>query len=203
MPQLFTGGREQRAARMFDSAAGQLESGATAANDAYLARALSFDPSQAVDQYGQGFMDEAREGLGQDFDSLVGNAVGQGRLRTGFFQRDAGRLFQDFNRRVANAIAMQSMNAADMQMRNTNALGAYGQNMMGQQIDLIGGALDRANYERERDRDRGLGGLLKKGLGLAAGAAFGPVGAAVGGWAAGKMFGDEGRSDADQWAGGA
>ena len=139
-------------------------------------RAEAFDPSQAVTEFGSGFLDEAREGLGQEFDSLVGGAVGSGRLRTGFFQRDAGRLFQDFNRRVSNAIAMQSLNAAQLDLQNIQGQSRVGLDLMRQQGDVIGGAFDRATAE---DNARG-GSIFGRILGGAAGLVLPGVGSRVG-----------------------
>lgn len=143
-----------------------------------LERSLAFDPSEAVSDFGSGFLDEAREGLGQDFESLVGGAVGRGRLRTGFFQRDAGRLFQDFNRRVSNAIAQQSLEASRQNLANIQGLQRTGADLLGQQVDLLGGAFDRATAEENA------GGGFLRGLatvaGGAAGSFLGPAGAAVG-----------------------
>ena len=86
--------RQRRLGEQFDRVSTQVEDRATRAGEAGLERSLAFDPTQAVSDFGSGFLDEAREGLGQDFESLTGQAVGRGRLRTGFFQQDAGRLFQ-------------------------------------------------------------------------------------------------------------
>jgi len=144
-----------------------------------LERSLAFDPTEAVSQFGQGFLDEAREGLGQDFQSLVGGAVGSGRLRTGFFQQDAGRLFQDVNRRVSNAIAQQSLEASRQSLQNIQGLQRTGSDLLGQQIDLLGGAFDRATAE-ENAQGGGFFSKLAGVAGLAAGSFLGPLGGAAG-----------------------
>ena len=176
--------RRGRSLEQFDRLTGDLERQASTATDAGLQGALNFDPSQAVTRFGQGFLDEAKEGLGQEFESLVGGAVGSGRLRTGFFQRDAGRLFQDFNRRVSNAIALQSLEASRQSLVNIQGLSQTGGLIRSKQIDVLGGALDRATAEDEANKGGGFGGFLKSavgaGLGIVGGAALGPVGAAIG-----------------------
>lgn len=144
-----------------------------------LSRSLAFDPSQAVSDFGSGFLDEAREGLGEDFEDLVGSSVGRGRLRTGFFQQDAGRLFQDFNRRVSNAIAQQSLEASRQNLQNIQGLQRTGSDLLGQQVDLLGGAFDRATAEENA------GGGFLRGLATVAGGVGGfliggPPGAAAG-----------------------
>ena len=174
----------QRRQAQFGRLSGQVEERGGRALEGGIRGAEEFDPTQAVEQFGRGFLDEAREGLGQDFESLVGGAVGQGRLRTGFFQRDAGRLFQDFNRRVSNAIAQQSLEASRQSLANIQGLQRTGTNLLQQQIDLLGGAFDRATAEENANRGGGFGGFLKgalgAGLGVVGGAALGPIGAAIG-----------------------
>jgi hypothetical protein len=152
---------------------------ATRASEAGVAGAEAFDPSQAVTNFGSGFLDEAREGLGQDFESLVGESVGSGRLRTGFFQRDAGRLFQDFNRRVSNAIALQSLEASRQSLSNIQGLQRTGSDLLGQQIDVLGGAFDRSTAE-----ENAKGGSL---FGRILGGAAGLVLPGVAGKVAGKL----------------
>ena len=146
MPHGFFNSEEQQ--RRTQQGFGELErtlgeTGGTATRAA-LQGQLDFDPSQAVTEFGRGFLDEAREGLGQDFESLVGGAVGRGRLRTGFFQQDAGRLFQDFNRRVSNAIAQQSLEASRQRLQNLQGLQGFGTNILGLQGEVIAGGLDLA-----------------------------------------------------------
>ena len=182
----FFSGRGQRRQReaQFQRVSGQTEERAGRALEGGLQGAEDFDPTQAVTRFGQGFVDEAREGLGQEFESLVGQSVGAGRLRTGFFQRDAGRLFQDFNRRVSNAIAQQSLEASRQSLSNIQGLQRTGTNLLQQQIDLLGGAFDRATAEENANQGGGFGGFLKgaigAGLGIVGGAALGPIGAAIG-----------------------
>lgn len=149
-----------------------------AARKAGLAGALSFDPSQAVDEFGQGFLSDAREGLGEEFEDLVGGSVGRGRLRTGFFQRDAGNLFKDFNRRVSNAIAQASLQASGQKLQNIQGLQAFGSDLLGQQTDLLGGALDRATAEE--NAGGGFGNFLGRALGFAAGTVVPGIGNVVG-----------------------
>ncbi len=169
-------GRKRRLGQQFDRLSDRLETGATRATEAGLEGAEDFDPSEAVTRFGSGFLDEAREGLGQDFESLTGQAVGRGRLRTGFFQRDTGRLFQDFNRRVANAIALQSLEASRQSLSNIQGLQGFGADLLRQETDVLSGALDRGTAEENAQG----GGFFGKALGTAAGLVGGPVAGAIG-----------------------
>ncbi len=150
-----------------------------AAREAGLAGALAFDPSQAVSEFGQGFLADAREGLGEEFENLVGGSVGAGRLRTGFFQRDAKSLFTDFNRRVSQAIAQASLQASGQRLQNIQGLQRFGSDLLGQQTDLLGGALDRATAEENADQG-GFGNFLGRALGFAAGTVVPGIGNIVG-----------------------
>ena len=179
--------RRKRLGDQFDTVSENLEGRAERTQAAGEERALNFDPTQAVSDFGSGFLDEAREGLGQDFESLVGSAVGRGRTRTGFFQRDAGRLFQDFNRRVSNAIAQQSLEASRQNLQNIQGLQRTGGDLLRQQIDLLGGAFDRAQGEENASGGGFFGGLAKVG-GFALGSTLGPFGGAVGTKVADKIF---------------
>ncbi len=183
MPHGFFNSEEQQ--RRTQQGFGELErtlseTGGTATRAA-LQGQLDFDPSQAVTEFGRGFLDEAREGLGQDFESLVGGAVGRGRLRTGFFQQDAGRLFQDFNRRVSNAIAQQSLEASRQRLANLQGLGAFGTNLLDQQGTLISGSLD---LQQGAENAQGGNPFARIGGAIAGGAAGffvgGPPGALAG-----------------------
>ena len=199
-------GRRRRLTGQFDRLTSDLEQDASRATRAGIDRSLAFDPTQAVTRFGQGFLDEAKEGLGQEFDSLVGGSVGAGRLRTGFFQRDAGRLFQDFNRRVSNAIAMQSLEASRQSLVNIQNLNQTGGLIRSQQIDVLGGALDRATAEENANQGGGFGGFLKSAagaaLGVAGGAFLGPLGAAAGSALAGRLGLTPGAGAAPSFAGG-
>ena len=185
-------GRKRRLGQQFDRLTGNLERDAGRATEAGLQGALDFDPSQAVTRFGQGFLDEAQEGLGEDFESLVGGSVGAGRLRTGFFQKDAGRLFQDFNRRVSNAIAQQSLEASRQSLVNIQGLQGFGSDLLRQQTDVLGGALDRATAEENAQG----GGFFGKALGFVGGLAGtalgGPIGGAIGARIAGSIGGGGG-----------
>lgn len=174
----FFSSEEQQASqqRRFNRLQRETDVSGRRTREAGLERSLAFDPSQAVSQFGKGFLDEAREGLGQDFQSLVGGAVGAGRLRTGFFQRDAGRLFQDFNRRVSNAIAQQSLEASRQNLQNIQGLQRTGADLLGQQVDLLGGAFDRATAEENAQG----GGFFSKALGFVGGALLPGIGGGIG-----------------------
>jgi hypothetical protein len=176
----FSSDRQKRLQQQrFNRLSEETDRAGTATRRAGLERSLAFDPSQAVSDFGSGFLDEASENLGNQFEDLVGSSVGRGRLRTGFFQEDAGRLFQDFNRRVSNAIAQQSLEASRQNLQNIQGLQRTGSDLLGQQVDLLGGAFDRATAE-ENASGGGFGGFLAKGLGFAAGSFLGPLGGAAG-----------------------
>ena len=184
MPSLFRNSQKKNAATaqgLIDETGRQ----GGAAREAGLAGALSFDPSQAVDEFGSGFLDEAREGLGEDFEDLTGASTGAGRLKTGFFQTDQKRLFQDFNRRVSNAIAQASLQASGQRLANIQGLQGFGGNLLSQQTDLLGGALDRGTAEENASG----GNFLSKALGFAGGLVAPGIGDKVGSFLGDKLTG--------------
>ena len=165
--------------RRFQSLSAETDVSGRRSRAAGLQGALDFDPSEAVTQFGQGFVAEATENLEQNVQRIAGESVGRGRLKTGFFQRDAGRLFEDFNRRVSTAIAQQSLEASRLSLANIQGLQRTGADLLGQQIDLLGGAFDRQTAEENA------GGGFWKGLATVAGGVGGfliggPPGAAAG-----------------------
>lgn len=168
---------------------GRTGKAAEAGTSGYLKGAMSFDPSQAVSQYGQGFLDQAQEGLGRDFESLAGSSVGSGRLKSGFFQRGQQDLFQDFNRRVANAVAMQSMNAANLDLQNIQGMGRFGLDMQDQQVELLTGAMDRSQAEENADEGGWFSRIVGGGLGAVAGSVLPGFGTAAGAALGGKVAG--------------
>jgi hypothetical protein len=183
MPHGFFGGdrQQQQGEEDFGELSRTLRETGGTATRAALQGQLDFDPSQAVTDFGSGFLDEAREGLGQDFERLVGGSVGRGRLRTGFFQQDAGRLFQDFNRRVSNAIAQQSLEASRQRLANLQGLGAFGTNILDQQGTLLAGAADLAQGAENAEPGNPFARIGGAILGGAAGFAIGgPPGAFAG-----------------------
>jgi hypothetical protein len=158
-------------------------------------RLQGFDAMPALDATMRGAASRARAEFDDSLMDLRGASVRTGRLSTGFFDEDAGRLFRRVNEGLDNTIASASMNALAMQQANDARLVGVGQQQEQQFLDLLSGGLDRETAERNARRQsrgnalRSLTSLAGAGLGFMLG---GPAGAAMGGSMAGSLFGGSG-----------
>lgn len=158
------------------------------AEDAYLQRANSFDPYAAASASAQGQFQQFLPLLQRNIASLRGQQAGMGRLNTNWGSADEDRLVGDSLNNLNSQIAERSMQAAGMDMQNFQGLGQYGQNKSGMYYDLLSGAMDRE--QAEKNAKRGMwGGLLSAGLGAAGMVLGGPVGGAIGKWAGNRLVG--------------
>ncbi|HEX5521086.1 MAG TPA: hypothetical protein VFX29_05290 [Longimicrobiaceae bacterium] len=153
----------------------------------FLRRTMSFDPQAAMRESAQGAFASMREQMGQDMADLRGSQVGAGRSRTGFANKDEDRLVSSAYDRLNNVLAQNSMAGAQMQMQNNQALGAYGQNATNNYYDMLAGAMDREQANKNAKRSM-WGGIAGAALGAAGMALGGPAGGALGGWL-GKQLG--------------
>lgn len=158
-------------------------------------RLQTFDAQPTLDQTIRGAARRARSEFGDALEDLRGASVRTGRLNTGFFDEDAGRLFRRVNENLDSTIASASMNALAMQQANDARLLQAGQQQEQQFLDLLSGGLDRETAERNARRQsrgnmlRSLTSLAGAGLGFVLG---GPAGAAIGSSMAGSVLGGSG-----------
>lgn len=152
------------------------------AESEFFNRAMNFDARTGAAETARGIAGDLSMDLNRNLEYARGQAVGSGRLETGFFDQDRGRLFEDFNARLANAIAQQSMQAQALNQRNIEGIGAYGTNVSNRFINLLGGATRAGVEEQSAENQRGglfgkilggLGGLVLPGIGSAVGDALG------------------------------
>jgi len=141
------------------------------AQNEFFQRSLGFDAQSAAEESARGIVGGLRPQLQQNLEFARGQAVGGGRLDTGFFDIDRGRIFEDFNDRVANAVARNALQAQQLNLQNIGQIGTFGESTQNRFVNLLGGSLDRATAE-ENARRQG-GGLFGKLLGGAAGLATG------------------------------
>jgi hypothetical protein len=158
----------------------------TQAENEFFKRAMAFDPQAYAEQSAQGIVGSLTPQFQRNLQMMQGQAAGSGRLETGFFDMDRGRLFEDFNNRVAQAVAANAMQSAGMAQQNIGQIGEFGGNLQNRFINLLGGSLDRATAE-ENARKEG-GGLFGKLLGGALGLVGGPIASAAGSYIGGKIF---------------
>lgn len=166
------------------------EARADAAETMYLERAGGFDPMARVREYGRAVWGDVREDLGETLEDLGEQAVGAGRLDTGFYDVDQGDVIRRATDRFGRAISQQAVNAASLDLRNIEGMGRYGLDASNRYLDVLTGGLDRAEEEEERRRRRGswFGRALGAVAGGAAGFAMGGPAGAIGGARAGAAI---------------
>lgn len=171
------------------------------ATKSYWDRISSFDPSEAVNKYATGTWNAMKSGPGgfdESLASLKGKSVGSGRLDTGFFDQDSGDLYRSTVNDFGNSMSRTALDASRMQMQNNEAIGQFGQDETGLNLELGSGRAEqlindaREKAERRRQKKRGIGGLIGGVAGGIGGFALGgPAGAFEGykiGSAAGGSF---------------
>lgn len=156
------------------------------ANASYLGKLENFDASAALNNYAKGAWGSVSEGLNQTLSDLKGQAAGTGRFDSGFFDQDSGKVVTDVMRGFSNNIAQQSLAAAGMQQRNTEAIGQFGAAQQGIGNDLLMSRREevennyREEQERKRKRRSGIGSAIGGVLGAGIGSIVPGVGTAIG-----------------------
>jgi len=168
-----------------------------AATTGYMTRAQNFDASKAVNQYAQGAWGSISSALGQQLNTLKSQAAGAGRLDTGYFDVDQGRLVRSALDDFSNRVSQQAVAATGLDLRNTEDLGNFGQRSTEDANDLLTSRRQemenayRESEARKRSRRAGIGSAIGGILGAGAGALFGApqigygIGSALGGSVAG------------------
>ena len=141
------------------------------AEDFYLDRATSYDPTEAVERYGAAAYRDFSRNLDRRMERSRGESVGMGRLNTGFAVEDEDRVTIDLAERYQDDLARQALGASALEQRNISEVGRYGAERSNTYLDLLSGGLDRETAERNSKR-KFWGNLL--------GSVFGAAGAAVG-----------------------
>lgn len=139
---------------------------ADTAENYFLDKATSFDPTAALETYGQAAYGDFQKGLKRNLADLGSSAVGAGRFDTGFYDEDQGRLITDMTDQYQRDLASHAMEAAGLEERNTEAVGQFGQNTRNTYLDLLTGELDRQTAEQNAKKSM-WGDILKGGLGVA------------------------------------
>ncbi len=174
----FSQFRRENTQRSQDELRRSQQLGGQAENE-FFQRSLNFDAQAAAETSARGIAGSLSGQLGRNLELARGQAVGSGRLDTGFFDEDRGRIFEDFNERLTNAIAQQALQAQSLNLQNLGNIGNFGANVSNRFVNLLGGSLDRATAEENARKQQG-GGLFGKLLGGVLGAAAPGVGSSIG-----------------------
>ncbi len=147
----------------------------TEAESEFFKRAMAFDPRAAAEETSRGIasrlFSDPTQGLGRQLDVLRGESAGRFRSDTGFFLEDRERIFSDFNQRLSDAIAANSLQAEGLNLRNIQGIGQFGSNVQNRFVNLLGGSLDRGQQQMNAQG----GSLFARLLGGAAGLVGGSV----------------------------
>jgi len=135
------------------------------AEDFYLDKATSFDPTEAVERYGQAAYSDFSRELDRRMEASRGESVGMGRLNTGFAVEDEDRVTIDLAERYQDDLARQSLGAAALEQRNFEGVGAYGAERSNTYLDLLSGQLDRETSEKNAKKKL-IGGILSGMFGV-------------------------------------
>jgi hypothetical protein len=139
----------------------------------------NFDPTAALQQYGAAATGDFQKQFGQDVTDLRGAAAGAGRLKTGFYDQDVGRLATSEAAQVTRDLAGQAMNAASLKAGTLESATGTQEEEQNRYLDLLSGQLDREQAARNA-KQQGKSSLFGA-LGSIGGAiAGGPIGAAAG-----------------------
>ena len=155
-----------------------------AAESEFFKRAMAFDPRAAAGEtsraIGSRLVNDPTQGLGRQLDVLRGESAGRFRSDTGFFLEDRERIFSDFNQRLSDAIAANSLQAEGLNLRNIQGIGSFGQNVQNRFTNLLGGSLDRGQQQQNAQGGSLFGRLLGGAAGLVGGSVLPGIGNVVG-----------------------
>jgi len=169
-----------------------------AATSDYYKRISSFDPTEAVNKYAAGTWATAKGGPGgfdETLGRLKGESVGAGRLDSGFYDADVGDLYRKTVSDYGNTLSRASLDATRMQMQNNEAIGQFGQDETGLNLELGSGRAEqlindaREKAARRRQKKRGIGGLIGGVAGGIGGFMLGGPGGAFEGYKIGSAAG--------------
>ena len=174
--------------------ANALDTGERATGD-YLSRAENFDASKALNTWAQGAYGTISTQLTKRLRDLSGQAVGAGRLNTGFYDEDQGQVIRGAQQDFSNALAGEALGAASLQSSSDRALGQFGQQQTEMGLDVAQSRREeminaqREQQARERQRKRGIGSLIGGALGAGGGFILGGPKGAMTGWNIGRSVG--------------
>lgn len=130
----------------------------------YLDKAQSFDPSAALNKYAEGAYGNFSTQLKQQLGDLAGKSVGAGRLDTGFFDQDQGKVMTDLGTNFINDLNTHALDAAHMEQAGISELGQHSLAKSSEYLDLVSGEADRETAKQNAKRQQRsdfTGGLMK------------------------------------------
>jgi hypothetical protein len=104
---------------------------------------MGYDPAEDLERYTRGAVGSARKEMDERLTSLREDASAGGRLNTGFFDEDQGRVVRDVESQLENQLLQASMATGDRQFARINAIGNYATGRRENSYDFLAGFADR------------------------------------------------------------
>ncbi len=143
--------RSQYKSRFLDALNPQ-QGRADTAENFYLDKATAFDPTAALDRYAGAAGARFRREAGESIDKVRGQQVGMGRLDTGFATQDEDRILTELGTRQQEDLDSRALDATNLELRNIEGVGGYGERTRGTYLDMLSGGLDRETAEANAKR---------------------------------------------------
>lgn len=174
-----------------DTMAGNAEAAGDTANDAFLTRATQFDPTAAYQRYARGAWGSISDALGDQLRNLRDQSVGAGRLDTGFYDEDTGKIYKTATDQLSRALASGALQATGQDLQNTSLLGQYAGSTLDRAGDLNTALFDEKQAEENarKKRSGGIGSAIGSLIGGVAGTFLGPIGGGLGAKVGGAIGG--------------
>lgn len=102
-----------------------------------------FDPTQNLKTYGAAAAGDFDKTLKRSVSDLQGSAVGAGRLNTGFYDQDQGRLVTDLAGQYQRDLASHAMEASGQKLRATESAASMNEEEQNRYLELLAGGMDR------------------------------------------------------------
>lgn len=144
---------------------------ADAATKDYQTANAGFDPKAAYADYTKGAIGDFNTQLSKQLTTLKGSEAGAGRLDSGFYDQDQGKVVTDLGTNLQNQLSQQALNVTGLQEQDINRRGNYASGVNQDYNDLLAGQLDRETAQQNAKRQQR--GAFITGLASVAGSALG------------------------------
>lgn len=162
----------------YDAATKRRGQVAQSTEQSYLDADNAFDPQQALNQYSEGAISNFHTQLSKELAGLKDSEAGGGRLNSGFFDEDQGKVATDLGTQLQSDLNQHALETAGMRQQQIAQRGQYAQGANQDYNDLLSGELDRQQAADNAKRQQ-KGSLLGAGATIAGTIFGGPIGGAI------------------------
>lgn len=110
----------------------------------------TYDPTAALQQYGAAAGSQFNTALNQNLKSLQGRAASAGRLKTGFYDQDVGRLTTNLAQQYQTDLAGEALGAAQLKANTLGTAAGYAEDEQNRYLDVLSGQLDREQARKNQ-----------------------------------------------------